>query len=173
MVTISVQACQHIYASVEHDQSPHNRSGFQTLFYTRSGLTETEVEDIEARLLYFASESEPIKRASFSISTGKRVVAQIVPLAEADVHHRGGRYLAHSLIFAPEVFLGFGANSFRVFRSFAFATDVPDALTRGDFRTGEISSVALDLSEASVLDLKAASGSLATIVAIATAADQI
>ena len=91
---VAVQAWQHIYTSVERDQSPHGRAGFQTLFYSRSGLTEAEVQEMEARLVYFPSEIEPVKRLCVTISTGKVMVAQIVHLAEPDRLGRTGRYLA-------------------------------------------------------------------------------
>ena len=40
-------AWQHIYANVERNESPSKTAGFQTLFYTQEGLSETEVSDIE------------------------------------------------------------------------------------------------------------------------------
>ena len=73
----TIQAWQHIYSNVEKEQSPQGRGGFQTLF-SSSDLTELEVEEMEGRLLYFASDVEPLKRLFFTTSTGKGVVAQIV-----------------------------------------------------------------------------------------------
>jgi hypothetical protein len=73
----TIQAWQHIYSNVEEAQSPLSRGGFQTLFYTTGSLTEAEVEEMEGRLLYFASTVEPVKRLFFStasISAGTRSV---------------------------------------------------------------------------------------------------
>ena len=67
----TVVAWQHIYSNVEKERSPQGRGGFQTLFYTHSGLTEREVEEMESRLIYFPSNVEPIKHLFFTISTGK------------------------------------------------------------------------------------------------------
>ena len=67
----TIQAWQHIYSNVEKEQSPQGRGGFQTLFYTASGLTEAEIEEMEGRLLYFPSKVEPVKRLFFATSTGK------------------------------------------------------------------------------------------------------
>jgi hypothetical protein len=142
----TVQAWQHIYSNVEKEQSPQRRGGFQTLFYTRSGLTEAEVEEMEGRLLYFPSGVEPVKRLFFTLSTGKGVVAQIAALAEADRAGRKGRYLAHGLVFAPQALAQFEADPFRVFRSFSFITTVAGALAQGDFRTGDIPAVTLEVS---------------------------
>jgi hypothetical protein len=35
-----IKAGQHVYASVEKEQSPRGKGGFQTLFYTLEALTE-------------------------------------------------------------------------------------------------------------------------------------
>ncbi len=131
-----IEAWQHIYTNVEQEQSPRQRGGFQTLFYTQSALTEAEVEEMEGRLLYFPSETVSVKRVFFVTSTGKVVVGQIVSLPEPDRLGRKGRYLAHSLVFAPEAFVRLGANPFRVFANFSFITTVAQALEQGDFQTG-------------------------------------
>jgi hypothetical protein len=140
-----VQASQHLYANVEADQSPRGRGGFQTLFHTQSELTESEISEMEGRLPYYPSESEPVKRLFFRLSTGKVVVGQIVPLKETDSAGRKGRYLAHSLLFAPEEFARLDADPFRVLRHFRFATSVREALDRGDFRAGNAEAAILDL----------------------------
>ncbi len=150
------QAWQHIYSNVEKEQSPQGRGGFQTLFYTRSGLTEAEVEEMESRLLYFPSKVEPVKRLFFTTSTGKGVVAQIVFLPQPDQYGRGGRYLAHSLVFAPETLAQFEADPFRVFRRFSFITTVAEALAQGDFQSGDIPPVSLDLPAQLRHDVEAA-----------------
>src|SRR5512135_2158329 len=141
----TIQAWQHIYSNVEKEQSPQRRGGFQTLFYTHSGLTEAEVEEMEGRLLYFPSAADPVKRLFFTLSTGKGVVAQIAALAEADQAGRKGRYLAHGLVFAPQALAQFEADPFRVFRCFSFVSTVAGALAQGNFRTGDIPAVTLDI----------------------------
>ncbi|HEX9926587.1 MAG TPA: hypothetical protein VGD99_28330, partial [Anaerolineae bacterium] len=141
---------------VEQEQSPQGRGGFQTLFYSTAGLTEAEVSDMESRLLYFPAEAEPVKRLFFRTSTGKGVVAQIVSLAEPDQYGRKGRYLAHSLVFAPEVLARFEVDPFRVFRRFEFVTTVAAALGRGNFQTGDIPPVNLDLPATATDDVEAA-----------------
>ncbi len=141
----TIHAWQHIYSNVEKEQSPHRRGGFQTLFYTHAGLSEAEVSEMEGRLLYFPAEIEPVKRLFFVLSTGKGVVAQIVALPEPDQLGRKGRYLAHSLVFAPNSLAQFEADPFRVFRRFRFITTVSEALAHGNFQTSDLPTVALDL----------------------------
>jgi len=152
----TIQAWQHIYSNVEKEQSPQGRGGFQTLFYTTSGLTEAEIEEMEGRLLYFASKVEPVKRLFFATSTGKGVVSEIVFLPNPDQFGRGGRYLAHSLIFAPEDLTKFEADPFRVFGRFSFVTSVDEALKQGNFQTGDIPAVSLELPATATTDVEAA-----------------
>lgn len=140
----TVQAWQHIYSNVEKEQSPRGRGGFQTLF-SSPGLTDAEVEEMEGHLLYFTSDIEPVKRLFFTISTGKTAIAQIVSLSATDKYGRGGRYLAHSLVLDPTNLAHFEVDPFRVFRQFSFVDTVDKALAQGDFKTGELPQVSLDL----------------------------
>ncbi|MCX7722726.1 MAG: hypothetical protein N2379_06665 [Verrucomicrobiae bacterium] len=130
-----IEAAQHIYANVEAEQSPRKRGGFQTLFYTHEFLSEAEVEELESHLVYFRMEANPRKRLFFRLRTGKFVVAQLVPLAGADLLGRQGRYLAHSLVFLPEGFAKLYANPLCVFEQFQFCTTVEEAWKAGDGRT--------------------------------------
>ena len=73
------------------------------------------------------------------------MVAQIVFLPNPDQFGRGGRYLAHSLIFAPEALVHFEADPFRLFQQFSFVSTVDQALGRGNFQTGDIPTMSLEL----------------------------
>jgi hypothetical protein len=141
-----VQAWQHIYTSVEREQSPRDRGGFQTLFYSKSGLTEAEVREMEARLVYFPSDIEAVKHVFSTISTGKIMAAQIVHLTEPDRLGRKGRYLAHNLVFEPEAFERIESDPFLVFRQFPFITTVAEALEEGNLQTGDISPVSFEIA---------------------------
>jgi hypothetical protein len=139
-------AWQHIYTSVEREQSPHDRAGFQTLFYSQSGLTEAEVSEMEARLVYFSSDVKAVKHIFSKTSTGKIMVAQIVHLAEPDRLGRTGRYLAHNLVLDPGAFARVASDPFLIFRQFPFITTVAEALEHGDLQSGDIPPVSLDLT---------------------------
>jgi hypothetical protein len=145
-VKVEVSAWQHIYASVEREQSPHHREGFQTLFYSQSGLTEAEVREMEARLVYFSSDVEAVKHLFFTLSTGKIMVAQIVHLSEPDRMGRKGRYLAHNLVFEPRILYQIDSDPFLVFGQFPFITTVVGALEKGDVRTGDIPPVTFEVA---------------------------
>ncbi|MFC1596930.1 hypothetical protein ACFL5Q_03185 [Planctomycetota bacterium] len=153
-----VQAWQHIYTNVEKEQSPQGRGGFQTLFHTRSGLTEIEIEEIEARLLYYPSESQPVKRLFFATTTGKLLLAQVVDLSQSDRAGRQGRYLAHALAFAPDTFVHVASDILRVFSYLPFVTSVEEALERGDFATGDIPPATVEIPEAATHGRVEASG---------------
>jgi len=142
-----VQAWQHIYGNVEKDKSPRSVGGFQTLFYTISGLAENEIEEMEARLLYFRSHIEPVKRIFFKTSTGKIVISQITPLADPDQSGRMGRYIAHSLIFTIDSFEAIGANPFCIFQNFDFVSSIESAFQRGDFQTRNIPAINIEISQ--------------------------
>jgi hypothetical protein len=145
VVKAEVLAWQHIYTSVEREQSPHDREGFQTLFYSKPGLTEAEVREMEARLVYFPSDIEAVKHLFSTISTGKVMVARIAYLAEPDRLGRKGRYLAHNLVFEPDAFERIESDPFLVFRQFPFITTVARALEEGDPETGHISPVSFEV----------------------------
>jgi len=149
-------AWQHIYTSVEREQSPHDREGFQTLFYSQSGLTEAEVREMEARLVYFSSDVKAVKHLFSTTSTGKLMVAQVVRLTEPDRLGRTGRYLAHNLVLDPDAFARVESDPFLVFHQFPFITTVAEALEQGDLQTGDIPPVSLDLPPEAAHGLDAA-----------------
>jgi hypothetical protein len=151
-----VSAWQQLYASVEREQSPHDREGFQTLFYSRSGLTESEVREMEARLVYFPSDVEAVKRLFCTLSTGKIMVAQVVHLTEPDRLGRRGRYLAHSLVFEPETFKRIESDPFLVFRRFPFITTIAQALEAGDWRTSDVPPATFEVTREPTHGIEAA-----------------
>jgi hypothetical protein len=151
-----VSAWQHIYASVEREQSPHDREGFQTLFYSHSGLTEAEVKEMEARLVYFPSDVEAVKHLFLTLSTGKIMLAQVVHLSEPDRMGRRGRYLAHNLVFAPAILGQIECDPFLILRQFSFVTTVEGALEKGDLQTGDIPPVSFGVTPEPMRGVEAA-----------------
>jgi hypothetical protein len=140
-----IEAWQHVYANLRQEQSPTRRGGFQTVFHTKSGLSEAEVDEIEAHLVYYRSEPEPIKRVFFVTSTDKPVISQIVPQVGTDAIGRQGLYLAHSLVFRPESFTQSRIRPLEVLARFPFAELIHEALERGDRKTGDIPAVIITI----------------------------
>ena len=70
-----IQAWQHIYSNVEKEQSPHNRGGFQTLFYTQSGLT------LRAR----SGKTCPGRARSFGTASSAMAARMVVARSAAEI----------------------------------------------------------------------------------------
>jgi len=153
----TIKALQHIYTRVEREQSPHKLAGFQTLFYTISELKEAESDEIERRLPYYRADIEPVKRIFFTTSSDKYIVTQIVPLTATDSAGRKGLYLAHSLVFSSEQFSKVGSNIFQIFHDFPFFTTMEETVKHGDFNTGNIPPVSVQIYDNSNQEVKAAS----------------
>jgi len=149
---IALKVAQLIYTNVEKERSPTGKRGFQTLFYTKDALTEADVEAIEGRLLYYPSESEPTKSLFFRLGDDRIVVARIVPLAEPDKFGRKGRYLGHAFILQVDEFAQIGYHPFVLLDvlSSRFISTVEEALAQGEFETGNIHAVTLQIPEEQV-----------------------
>ncbi len=144
---LKLEVAQHVFGNVEAEESAGGAGGFQTLFYTRSLLTEPEAREIEDKAVYFHSETNPVKRLFFSLSTGKVVMGYIVPLMEEDRFGREGGYLAHSFVLPPEDFSRVGEDPFTVFRASSAVVfkNTAEALKAGDTRTGDIGPAKLSV----------------------------
>jgi len=113
-MSTTIEAAQHIYGNVEEEHSPRRIGGFQTLFYTKERLTIEEVEEIETRMAYFPSESNPAKYLFFPLSSEKCVISRIIPLPGLDKYGRQGDYLAHNLILTRQDLTKIRYNPFMI-----------------------------------------------------------
>lgn len=135
---MQITVSQHIYSNVPKEQSPHGRRGYQTLFYTRDGITAEEVRVIEERVLYYGGDKEPTKWQFYLLPGGKAVVTHIVPLPEPDEFGRKGRYLAHSLVLSPTTFAAMQNSPLPLFASSHFFVELATVFSAGDAKTGHI-----------------------------------
>lgn len=128
----SIFAGQHIYGNVEKEDSPSNIGGFQTLYYSKDLISESEVDEIERRLGYYPSEDTPEKLVFFKMGE-KYVTTRIIPLEDVDKFGRKGAYIAHSFVFSKNDFEKFNNNPFVVFDLFQdkFVKALPQALAKG------------------------------------------
>lgn len=138
-----VTAAQLLYANVEKDRSPDRQGGFQTLFYTRSRLTESEVDAIEPRLFYVPGAAAPPKGIAFALGPDKLVLARVVPLEDTDSFGRKGRYLAHALVIDRADWAAGRLDPCAVLRGFPFLTQLDQALAAGDWASGDIAPLTL------------------------------
>jgi hypothetical protein len=144
-----ITAAQLVYANVEKDRSPHKRSGFQTLFYSQSRLSEAEVDAIEPRLFYAHGAGNPPKGLFFPLGQDKLVLARIVPVEDTDAFGRKGRYLVHALVFYRTDWIAEGLDPIALLQSFPFLTSVDQALTAGDGASGDMAPLTLTLAATS------------------------
>lgn len=140
-----ITAAQLLYTNVEKDRSPHQRSGFQTLFYSRSRLSEAEVDAIEPRLFYAPGAGNPPKGLFFPLGPDRLVLARIVALADTDAFGRKGRYLAHALVFDRIDWIAQGLNPIALLQGLPFLLTVEQALAAGDRTSGDIPPLTLTL----------------------------
>jgi hypothetical protein len=128
----NINAGQHIYGNVEKSESPSNIGGFQTLFYSKDFLSESESDEIERRLGYYPSEENPEKLIFFKMGE-KFVLSQIIPLEDMDKFGRKGAYVAHSFVFLKKDFEKFNFNPFVIFDLYPgmFIKTLNEALTKG------------------------------------------
>lgn len=136
---IRLEALQHVYGNVEADCSPRAVGGFQTLLAS-PGLSAASIASIEPRVAYHSSEDQPTKRVYFVLDDGSNAVAQVVPLAERDMFGRGGRYLAHTLVFPPGQLEQVDNDPFAVLSAVRFFTSIEDARAVPDWSSGSIAS---------------------------------
>jgi len=130
-----IRAAQHFFAHVDKEVSPTGISGYQTLCYSRSLLSEEDVLDLEGRLTYHKAGC--IKKLFFPLSDSWYVVSRIVNIEETDTLGRGGRYFAHSVLVTVDDFRRMGANPFDLFDSVKFIESIDDAMSGNDFASGE------------------------------------
>lgn len=138
-----ITAAQLLYTNVEKDRSPRKLSGFQTLFYSQSRLSEAEVDAIEPRLFYAPGTGNPPKSLFFPLGPDRLVLARIVPLPDTDAFGRKGRYLAHALVFDRRDWIAEGLDPIALLQGLPFLTTVEQALAAGDRASGDIPPLTL------------------------------
>ncbi len=149
---MQIKAGQHIYGNVEKEFSPSKMGGFQTLFYTSTFISEEESEEIESKLIYYPSDTTPIKFLFFNIRSGKYVISRIIPQLSADRFGRTGSYLAHSFIFSREELAKVSFNPFIIieYLNHQFINTVEEALKKGDFKEANIGEIYFEISDESI-----------------------
>ena len=143
-----VRAGQHIYGNVERDVSPSHVGGFQTLYYSTDMITEEESAEIEARLAYHFSETNPVKLLFFEVRNGKAVISRVVPLPDVDKFGRSGIYLGHSFVFFREDLIKLKCNPFVVLELLQerFVGSHAEALRMGETGQVNVEGILLDVT---------------------------
>ncbi|HOW69626.1 MAG TPA: hypothetical protein PKY77_03410 [Phycisphaerae bacterium] len=139
---IELRAGQILYTRLSKDRSRSGKDGYQTLCCTRAIISDTELPEIEARFLYFPTETSPPKHVFFGTRGGKLVLARITRLGETDDH---GRLIsiAHGVVFVAADLIRAGLLPLAVFEVFPFLTDLRRALEVDQGRSGDAPPVTI------------------------------
>lgn len=132
-----LRLAQLVFASIESDQSPQRRGGFQALCRTSSLLSDQEAAEIEGRLAFVADPDGSPKRLYHLLNASKVVVAQATPIAQPDAHGRHGRYVAHALVAPAEELVARGLCPFVLLERAPFVETLAEALALGSVLTGQ------------------------------------
>jgi hypothetical protein len=136
-MTINISAPQHFYASIRQDQSPVGRRGLQTLFYTQSLLSKSEVREIEDRAQFDATGEVKSKWQFYCLSTRKVVISYLSLVPEPDEFGRTGRYFAHSLVLGDNDWRQLGSSPFPLLSDTVFCNSLEEVLKQGDMINGD------------------------------------
>ena len=129
---------QHVFSNVPREQSPSGQRGYQTLFYTQSGLSKEDLSILEDRAQSYTSEAGSIKYQFYTLPSNKAVITQMITLPELDEFGRKGRYLSHSLILSQQDFQLIECFPFAILGNQNFLYRLEDAFMQGDGKTGNI-----------------------------------
>lgn len=147
-------AGQFIYSNIEENHSPLKRRGFQTVFFTKEMLSQTDIDNIEAQIWYIADLQSPPADVFYRIEGGKLVLSHITPTSEVDKFGRTGGFIIHGLVIDEEYFNSTNIHPWTIFSHFSFISNWEDALKQGDISTGNISPIKIhtnDYDESSFL----------------------
>jgi hypothetical protein len=146
---IRIRAGQHFFGNVERENSPRGIGGFQTLLYTQSALSPDEARAMEPKLVYFVSETAPVKTVFFALTETKYVVSRIVHVADVDKFGRKGSHLAHSLIIQLDEFGKVGYDPFVVLEFLASHSikTTAEALQMGDESSANVDWTMVEIPE--------------------------
>ena len=142
MTTVTI--LQHFYGNVEADRSPTRTRGFQTLLRS-TALSGMEVEEIESHVPYFPSDIKPEKRVFHLLSSGRLMLARILPSEAVDQFGRMIPCFAHTLIVSNEDFMRIGGDISYLWSSVKTYTSLADVEAQYSFNTMDIPDLELAL----------------------------
>lgn len=110
---IELKAWQYVYG--------YGKSGFETLGYSKAGLSQDQVFEIQSRVAPRGKLVEAGRRWEFfRLQDGRSVFVQAVPRGERDSSYRGGAFVAHGFVLSKESFREIEFNPFAVFSTAPF-----------------------------------------------------
>lgn len=139
-----IRAAQHIFTNVEKEDSPLRERGFQTLYYSKEFITDEEKMALEEHAYFWAT-----PKNQFYMLGEKAVLTNIVPLKESDKYGGEGLYISHGLVLLPEEFQKIDNNPMVLiyYSQDLFCKSTGSAISRGDFDTGNIDPVEINIPD--------------------------
>ena len=128
---------QFIYMRLDKTESQRGVGGFQTLFFTRSMILETRMEEIESLLQFDAASDEP-QLIFHPVGDQEVVLVQLQSIPDVDTCGRGGNFVAHGIVLSHDQFLSTGGNPITLANDTPFIGTGKDARCLGDVATGDI-----------------------------------
>jgi hypothetical protein len=142
-----ITAAQHVSGILRAEQSPRGQGGYQILLSTGGLLNEDEIRLIERRVKYSSAQDEKGKWQYYRLPNYKPVISRILPITEPDEFGRGGRYLAHSLIFSVSDSQQVDEGLFNLLRPDHFFSSLNHVLACDGLKTGYIRDTTVEIGK--------------------------
>lgn len=140
-----LKAAQLIFSRVETEYSPHNRSGFQTVYKGRS-LSDSLIKEVEQRIQCFSPVDGRRRLQFFTLNEVAVVSKTIVIPSHKTIVDRSGRegmFIVHCMIIAIQDFNRIGNNPFALLDTYDPYMDAETMVAALGQATGEIDDITI------------------------------
>jgi hypothetical protein len=144
---MKMTAGQHASGILTRSQSAKGRSGYQTLLRTPELVSDEDMRLLEQRAQCLPTGETTGKWQYGRMPDGRQVITRIIPVPEPDEFGRGGRFLAHSLLFDPADQAQTAFAPFDLMRPENYFSSLEQALAADGFATGNAPAVSLEITE--------------------------
>ncbi len=122
----TIRAAQLVYSRVEPPYSPERKSGFQTVYRSRT-LSDTVVRAIEEYVQCYRPNSSLTRLQFFQLKNGDVVLSSTIRVAPhleiVDKEGRHGAFIAHCLVLTQSEFAKVDYYPFAIFERYSFLDD--------------------------------------------------
>lgn len=132
-----VFASQHVFGSVSANESPAQKEGYQTIFYSHAGLETEEVHLLEQHAQCIST-PETRKYQFYLLPSGKAVITQVMTLPDIDPHTHKHLFFSHALVIPVEDYKHLAKSPLGLFNPNHFFHRIEDAYSEGDLQTGDL-----------------------------------
>ena len=141
-----ITAGQHASGILTRSQSVKGRSGYQTLLRTQELVSDEDMRLLEHRAQCLPTDETTGKWQYGRLPDGRHVITRIIPVPEPDEFGRGGRFLAHNLLFDLTSQEQTTFAPFDLMRWENYFQSLEHALAADGFATGNVPAVSLEIT---------------------------